>query len=233
MLKPNSVAIRTVRKRKKWTQTDLAEAAGIAMRVVQDTENERVVEEGRRFNRNSMECIAGALEVPIEDIVVPECEPIEPAGWLIRALERAKELCESRNQNFFTAHELWALLLIPRGAAEQCFRQIGQNTLVNDLEARLAEIFPPSDSSRFVDFDWHDRSAYRLAMELARADGRTTDKHYLLAVLTQKPRPKTVEWLRRRVGDQDFDHLVAAAQAYPGGKPPGSSGLQTSITFDQ
>ena len=233
MLKPNCARIRAARKRKKWTQTDLADAAGIAMRVVQDAENERLVEiEGRRFSRNSIECLAGALELPIDDIVFAEHEAVQPAGWLMRYLNRSKEVCESKNQKFFTAHELLALLRIPGGAAEHCFKKTGHWAIVSELETRLNDIFPPSDSPRFADFDWRDRLCYRLALDVARVDGRATDKHYLLAILTQTPSAKTIDWLKRRLGETEFDELVSEVKTYPGDKPPGPSG-QTSITIEQ
>lgn len=52
--------IRTLREAKPWTQAHLAEAAGVAERTIQRAE------EGKGLSAETLQAVAGALDVPIE-----------------------------------------------------------------------------------------------------------------------------------------------------------------------
>ncbi len=227
-MKPNCQAIVTARKRRGWTQADLAEKAGIALRVVQDTENHKVVNRGRRFHPESMKAVAGALAVSLETIV--ENDLLKPeavvAEWLRRALDRGRDQCEQANQPYTTTHLLRTLLRIPQGAAQHCFGQIGSTESITEaLEADLAEWFPPSDEQRFYDFDWPDLADFNRALKIASAVRRATDKHLLYAVLTGQS--ETVKKLRARLGEMTINKLLEAVEEYPDEKPPGWSNRWT------
>ena len=228
-MKPDCQAIITARKRRGWTQAELSEKAGIAARVVQDTENQKLVERGRRFHPTSLESIAGALGVPLETIVEQD-PPLRPkavaASWLLRALDRGRDQCEKDNQPYVTAHLLLTLLRIPQGAAEHCFGQLrSASAIADDLSSHLSQVFPRAEEVRFRDFDWQDRQDFNDALKLASAVGRATDKHLLYAILTGTS--ETISWLRARLGEIAYDELLDAVEKYPDDKPPGWSNAKT------
>jgi Clp amino terminal domain, pathogenicity island component len=141
--------------------------------------------------------------------------PIEARVLAILDLE--KEQSMRRDIPFKSPNLLLALLRLPGGFAERAFDGLAAG-LAGELRQLFAE-YVASDGARqeggFSDFSWYDRPEVRHAQQFARDMNAqfTDDRHLLLSVLDSQS--NTVGGLRRRLGDDRFNHLVEIVRSLP------------------
>jgi Clp amino terminal domain, pathogenicity island component len=147
---------------------------------------------------------------------VTETLPLE--SGLEALLDMKKERCRRQDVPVLTPHILHALLAPAKGAAARAF-DVVRPGLADEVRGEL-EAYERSDALRapemhFADFGWRHHDAVKRASALARRERAPEigQAHLLVAVLESSS--GTVASLKARLGQAQFERLVAAAREPP------------------
>lgn len=154
--------------------------------------------------------------------------PIAPS--VLKALERARQACETANQKFVTPHLLLALLDLPNSQVTQCFNQAKAN-LANEwrelLEAYRERALSNETFGEYLEVDWNRRKDVWRSKELALHEGvQAVTELYLLRGILDNPRSKTRRELEEYLGTERYEYLCQVAESMSDDTPGHADGPQ-------